>query len=54
MNGHCFDIAKEGYVNLLPANKKHSDNPGDSKYGMTEEQLVKQVEKDYALFFHII
>ncbi len=30
-NNHSFDIAKQGYVNLLPSNKKHSDNPGDSK-----------------------
>ena len=30
-NNHSFDIAKQGYVNLLPANRKHSDNPGDSK-----------------------
>ncbi len=30
-NKHSFDIAKQGYVNLLPVNKKHSDNPGDSK-----------------------
>ena len=30
-NNHSFDIAKQGYVNLLPVNKKHSDNPGDSK-----------------------
>lgn len=29
--GHCFDVAKEGYVNLLPANRKHSDSPGDDK-----------------------
>lgn len=28
--GHCYDIAKEGYVNLLPPNRKHSQNPGDS------------------------
>lgn len=27
---HTFDIAKEGYVNLLPANKKRSHNPGDN------------------------
>ncbi len=27
--GHSFDIAKEGYVNLLPANRKHSSTPGD-------------------------
>ncbi|WP_261815539.1 23S rRNA (guanine(745)-N(1))-methyltransferase [Vibrio gallicus] len=30
-NRHSFDLAKEGYVNLLPANHKHSKNPGDSK-----------------------
>lgn len=30
-SGHCFDISKEGYVNLLPPNKKHSKNPGDDK-----------------------
>lgn len=28
---HSFDIARQGYVNLLPVNKRHSDNPGDSK-----------------------
>jgi 23S rRNA (guanine745-N1)-methyltransferase len=28
-SGHSYDIAKEGYVNLLPANKKHSASPGD-------------------------
>lgn len=30
-NGHCFDIAKENYVNLLPANRQHSKAPGDDK-----------------------
>ncbi|MBO7373451.1 MAG: methyltransferase domain-containing protein [Oscillospiraceae bacterium] len=30
-NGHCFDIAKEGYVNLLPANRRHSSTPGDDR-----------------------
>ena len=29
--GHCFDRAKEGYVNLLPVNRKHSKTPGDDK-----------------------
>lgn len=29
--GHCFDIAAAGYTHLLPANKKHSKNPGDDK-----------------------
>ena len=30
-NGHCFDRAGAGYVHLLPANRKHSRNPGDDK-----------------------
>ena len=29
--GHSYDIAREGYVHLLPANKKHSANPGDDR-----------------------
>lgn len=29
--GHSYDCAKEGYVHLLPANQKHSKNPGDDK-----------------------
>lgn len=30
-NNHSYDIAKEGYVNLLISNQKRSKNPGDSK-----------------------
>ena len=30
-NGHSFDIAKEGYVHLLPVQQKRSKDPGDSK-----------------------
>ncbi len=30
-NNHCFDLAKQGYVNLLLANCKKSKNPGDDK-----------------------
>lgn len=28
---HSFDIAKQGYVNLLPVSEKSSKSPGDSK-----------------------
>ena len=28
--GHCFDVARQGYVNLLPVQQKHSRNPGDT------------------------
>ncbi len=31
VNGHCFDCAKEGYVNLLLAQHKNSKAPGDNK-----------------------
>ena len=30
-NRHCYDVAREGYVHLLPANQKHPANPGDDK-----------------------
>lgn len=30
-NGHSYDIAREGYVYLLPPNKRHSADPGDDK-----------------------
>lgn len=30
-NGHCFDKAKQGYINLLPVQFKNSLNPGDNK-----------------------
>ena len=31
VNGHSFDVARQGYVNLLPVFQKHSKNPGDTK-----------------------
>ena len=30
-NGHSFDIARQGYVNLLSVQYKRSKHPGDSK-----------------------
>ncbi|MDP1771408.1 MAG: 23S rRNA (guanine(745)-N(1))-methyltransferase [Methylobacter sp.] len=30
-NNHHFDLAKEGYLNLLPVQFKHSAEPGDNK-----------------------
>lgn len=29
--GHSFDVARQGYVNLLPVQQKHSAQPGDTK-----------------------
>ena len=34
MHGHSFDVARQGYVNLLPVQQKHSLHPGD-----TQEQV---------------
>ena len=31
INGHSFDLARQGYVNLLPVQHKRSKHPGDSK-----------------------
>lgn len=36
-NGHSFDVARQGYVNLLPVTQKHSLHPGD-----TREQVAAQ------------
>jgi 23S rRNA (guanine745-N1)-methyltransferase len=30
-HGHAFDVARQGYVNLLPVQHKRSKQPGDSK-----------------------
>lgn len=38
-NGHSFDIAKHGYINLLPVQHKRSKHPGDSK-----EMVVARTE----------
>lgn len=29
--GHSFDLARQGYVNLLPVTQKHSLHPGDTR-----------------------
>ena len=36
---HSFDVARQGYVNLLPVQQKHSLNPGD-----TREQVLSRRE----------
>lgn len=38
-NNHCFDLSKEGYINLLPANKKSSQAPGDTKEMLQQRRL---------------
>lgn len=44
-NGHCVDYAKSGYLNLLMANQKHSQQPGDNK--LMVEARRRFLEKGY-------
>lgn len=37
-HGHSFDVARQGYVNLLPVQNKRSRDPGDSKDMMAARQ----------------
>ena len=60
--GHSFDVARQGYVHLLPVNKMHSKLPGDSRemvesrrrflqagyYEIFREELCRLAQK-YAL-----
>ena len=57
--GHSFDVARQGYVNLLPVQSKHSAQPGDTKeqvlarrmfleggfYGSVVEELCRLTKK---------
>ena len=44
-DGHSYDIAKEGYVNLMLANQKHSRNPGDNDESLAARKAF--LEKGY-------
>ncbi|KKO46944.1 23S rRNA methyltransferase [Arsukibacterium ikkense] len=39
---HSFDLAKEGYVNLLPVQQKNSKDPGDNKAMMQARRAFLQ------------
>ncbi|MCK6262049.1 23S rRNA (guanine(745)-N(1))-methyltransferase [Vibrio sp. ZSDE26] len=41
-NNHQFDLAKEGYVNLMPAHHKRSKDPGDNKEMMQARRAFLQ------------
>jgi 23S rRNA (guanine745-N1)-methyltransferase len=38
--GHSFDVAREGYVDLLPANRRHSRAPGDDRAMVDSPQAL--------------
>lgn len=39
-DGHCYDVSKSGYVNLVLVNNKHSADPGDNKEMIRARVLV--------------
>ncbi|MGF1682647.1 23S rRNA (guanine(745)-N(1))-methyltransferase [Photobacterium minamisatsumaniensis] len=48
-NNHQFDLAKEGYVNLMPAHHKGSKNPGDNKEMMQSRRAFLEAGHYHAL-----
>lgn len=43
-NNHLFDCAREGYVNLLPSNKKRSVEPGDNAQMIAARRRIHTAE----------
>lgn len=48
--GHSFDVARQGYVNLLPVQNKHSLHPGDTK----EQVLARRTFLDSGCYRPIL
>ena len=44
---HCFDIARQGYVNLLAVQQKHSLHPGDTRQQVLSRRAFLE-EEHYA------
>lgn len=53
-NGHCFDIAKQGYVNLLPVQNKRSSDPGDSKEMVSARQSFLRAGYYESISFNLL
>ncbi len=53
-NNHQFDLAKEGYVNLMPAHHKSSKNPGDNKEMMQARRLFLNTDHYQPLRDHVV
>ena len=49
-NRHSFDVARQGYVHLLPVQQKHSLNPGDTK----EQVAARRAFLDGAYYAPIV
>ena len=49
-NGHSFDYAKQGYLNLLLPNQKKTNSPGDNKLMLTaRESFLSTGHYDFLL-----
>lgn len=53
-NGHSYDIAKSGYVNLLPVQNKRSKDPGDSKEMVQARQAFLNLHHYFPIVEEII
>ncbi len=49
VNSHSFDQAKQGYVNLLPVQFKHSKEPGDNKAMVPFSNQASMADDDHAV-----
>lgn len=52
-NGHSFDFSKEGYLNLLLANQKKKNNPGDNKIMLNAREAFLSIGHYGFLLDHI-
>ncbi len=53
-NGHSFDFARQGYLNLLPANFKRSQSPGDDKAMLTARRQFLDAGYYQSLLDHLL
>ncbi|TYL47528.1 putative RNA methyltransferase [Marinomonas sp. IMCC 4694] len=53
-HGHTYDVAKTGYVNLLPVQNKRSKDPGDSKEMVAARQRFLNGQHYYPIVSAIV
>lgn len=53
-HGHTFDLAKTGYVNLLPVQNKRSKDPGDSKEMVAARQTFLNQQHYFPIVKEIV
>ena len=48
--GHCFDVARQGYVNLLTVQQKHSLHPGDTAEMVLARRPAEPWKHNYVMY----